>query len=316
LGRLYREKLDNNEKAVEVLENLLKRYPETKHELDAWYYLYLAHTDLRERTKAQTYYDKIVSKYPTTTYARALEDPNFLNESKAKEKKLVTYYDDTYGVFEKGQFKKAFDRLGKVTDLFGPKNKLQPKFALLEAMCVGNLEGKPEYVKSLKDVVAKHPETPEQKRAKEILRLLGEKGFTFGGDKPEDKSGDKESLFKLDDGKVHYIIVAIDGKKIPLTSAKTDVAAYNRQFHKLDRLRLSNVFLGRDTNVPVLVIRRFKKKEAAMRYYEGVIQNKTKFLGDNEDYEVFPVTQHNYRQILKSTTLDDYRVFFAENYLN
>lgn len=319
LGRLYREKLDNNEKTIEILEQLLERYPKTEHELDAWYYLYLAHTDLNKRSPAQAYYDKIVTNYPTTTYARVLEDPNFLVESKAKEKKLINYYDETYTVFEKGQFKKAFDRVGKVGELFGARNKLQSKFALLQAMCVGNLEGKPAYVSSLKEVVAKHPDTDEQKRAKEILRLLGEGGsIALPKQEGTDESGTKEvdeSIFKFDPNKVHYVIVALDGEKLPLTKAKTDAAAYNRQFHKLDRLRLSNVFLGADTKAPILVVRRFKKKDAAMKYYDGIMKNKTKFLGNNSHYEVFPVTQHNYRQILKTKSLEGYRAFFESNYL-
>jgi hypothetical protein len=42
--------------------------------------------------------------------------------------------------------------------------------------------------------------------------------------------------------------------------------------------------------------------------------NKKKYLGDNNDYEVFAVTQHNYREILKSKSIEAYREFFNKNY--
>ncbi|MEL6922697.1 MAG: tetratricopeptide repeat protein, partial [Bacteroidota bacterium] len=46
LGKLYRDRLEKNAKAVSTLEELLKRFPQTRNELDSWYYLYLSHTDL------------------------------------------------------------------------------------------------------------------------------------------------------------------------------------------------------------------------------------------------------------------------------
>ncbi|MEM8908566.1 MAG: tetratricopeptide repeat protein, partial [Bacteroidota bacterium] len=100
LGTLYRDRLEKNEKTVETLEQLLTRFPETVHELEAWYFLYLAHTDLGNTAQAKVYYDKIVQKHPTSTYARVLEDPNFLQANLAEEQKLIDYYDQTYSSFE------------------------------------------------------------------------------------------------------------------------------------------------------------------------------------------------------------------------
>ena len=57
---------------------------------------------------------------------------------------------------------------------FPKPHKLQAKFALLDAMTQGHIDGKEAYIKLLREVVAKFPRTEEEKRAKEILRLLGE----------------------------------------------------------------------------------------------------------------------------------------------
>ena len=51
LGSLYRDRLKNNEKAVETLELLNQRYPGGIHELESWYFLYLAHSDLGNNTQ-------------------------------------------------------------------------------------------------------------------------------------------------------------------------------------------------------------------------------------------------------------------------
>ncbi len=308
LGTLYRDRLENNEKAVETLGKLEKRFPGNDHELNAWYYQYLSYTDLTQPPTAKIYKDKIIGKYPESTYARVLNGNAVAFEN--EEERLKNYYKDTYSDFANLEYQRAYDKVVRVKELFGEKNNLQPKFALLSSMCIGNLKGRGEYVKALKEVVAQYPETPEQTRAKEILRLLGE----LKEDPSIPKEGSAEGKFKLQDNKVHYMIVVLKGGKIELGDAKIKVSNYNREFHKTDKLRISNIYLGADTNTPILVIRRFKDKNNAVSYFQGVSANKKKFLGDNNDYEVFAVTQHNYREILKAKSIEGYRDFFEKNY--
>ncbi len=310
LGTLYRDRIENYSKSVEAHGRLEDRFPGNDYELNAWYYQYLSYTDLKNIPKATIYKNKIIDKYPESTFAKVLIDPSSQLAAEGKEQKLNSYYKDTYTDFVNSNYQQAYDKVGKAKDLFGEKNVLQPKFALLSAMCLGNLQGKPAYVKSLKEVVAKFPDTPEQTRAKEILRLLGE----LKEDPSIPKEGGKDGKFKLNDKKVHYMIVVLKGKKIELGEAKIKVSNYNREYHKTEKLRISNIYLGADTDTPILVIRRFKNKEKALAYYTGVLKDKKKYLGDNSDYEVFAVTQHNYREILKAKSLDGYRDFFSKNY--
>ncbi len=317
LGSLYRDRLELNDKAVQTLEELNSRFPDNKHELDSWYFLYLAHTDLGNSAKAKEYYDKITGKYPNTTYARVLKDPNFLENSKEEERRLTVYYDETYISFKKGKYQDAAQRAVKASELFGPSNALQARFALLNAMCLGNIQGKDAYEKELREVIAKYPGTPEQKRAREILLLLGVKDISIedkekvGG---ENKKAKGENTFKIEDNKMHYCIVVLSGKNIKLSNAKASVSDYHRQYHKLDKLRVANVYLGVESKTPSLVIRRFKNKEIAMSYFEGIKLNGASYLPEGIEYEVFPITQYNYRQVLKNKEIDSYREFFQENY--
>lgn len=318
LGGLYRDRLHMNEEAVEMLETLNQRFPGNEHELDSWYFLYLAHSDLNNLSKAKEYYDKIVSKYPESTYAGVLMDPNYLQNSKEAERKLTMYYDETYVEFTNGKYENASQRAIKAVEMFGPANKLQPKFALLYAMCMGNLQGVDAYKKELTEIIAKYPGTPEQLQAKEILRILGGRGVTaddkdkIGGETLEEEEG--VEAFKAEDDKLHYFIVALQNNTIKLNDAKTAVSDFNRQYYKLEKLRISNVYLGTDTNTPILVIRRFDTKTHAMDYYNGILRNRAEFLPAGTEFEMFAVTQFNYRQILKNKTLDSYRTFFEENY--
>lgn len=314
LGTLYRDRLENNEKTVTTLEELNRRYPGSRHELEAFYYLYLAYSDLGNATKKQEYFDKIMDKYGNTIYARVLTDPNYLANTQTKESKINDFYEQTYSMFKEGQYKEVQTRINEVPVKFGGNNSHQPRFALLNAMCLGFLESKEAYVGALKTLIGRFPNTDEEKRAKEILRLLGDQSIVEAGLLDPDKIEEAEEIFKLQDSEVHYGIVVFDNK-VALSSVKATISDYNRQNHRLDQLRISNIYLGSDTNRPLIIIRKFKNKATAMKYYDGVVKDPSEYIKVSNEYNFFVVNQFNYREILRNKSAVAYKSFFAKHYL-
>ena len=168
------------------------------------------------------------------------------------------------------------------------------------------------------EVISRYPASAEATRAKEIARLLACKGFEVEAKKKSDSPA-IDDAFTVEDDKLHYFIVALKGDDVRLDDVKAAISDYNRENHKLDQLRISNIFLGTDTNMPIVVIRKFDNKEQALRYYNEVRLQKD-FLGETPkktyNKEFFAVTQENYRRILKNKTLDGYRTFYEEHYAN
>jgi len=318
LGTLFRDKLQNNRRCSGTLEEMQTRYPDKdKFEKETWYYCYLAFTDLANAPRAKYYLDKLALKYPNSPYARALTDPNFLNATKERERELNLYYEQTFALFQKGSYKEALTRCQEAPKKYGSTNELMPKFTLLGALCTGNLEGGEAYCKALAEVIARYPESAEATRSREIARLLACKGFEVQEIQKKDDNQDIDNAFTLEDDKLHYFMIVIAGD-VKLDDLKSSVSDYNREFHRLEQLRISNIFLGTDTNTPIIVIRKFDTKDQAMRYFNEV-KDKADFLGEGKgkkyNKEFFAVTQENYRRILKNRTLDGYREFFQENYL-
>lgn len=312
LGILYRERLDDNRKAVAVLEELNQRFPRSSFQLESWYFLYLAYNDLNEPARAAEYARIITDRFPSSKYAQVINNPNYAVEMAREENRLSNYYDETFAVFTSGNFQEAYRRSQEASRLFGTQNPMQPKFALLSAMSAGNVQGREAYVAALNDIIARYPNTEEQKRAREILRLLGETSASLPGYEQEAAA---TSQFKASDDQLHYIII-IFNEDIALNDSKVAVSNYNLEYHKLDRLRISNVYLGTDaeTRIPMLVIRRFNNKKEAMVYYDGVQKNQQDFIDPSIDYEIFAVSQDNYREILRSKSISGYREYFDQNY--
>lgn len=315
LGALYRERLQNLPKSAEMFEELDRRYPGNNYELDSWYQLYLVYGELGNTPKAQEYANKILEKYQTSKYAMVIRNPAYADELAKEDRRLNDYYNDTYAAFTSGNYREAYDKSVSAKEKFGAANPYQPRFALLAAMSAGNLEGKEAYVEALQGVVARYPDTDEQRRAREILRLLGETTASLPGGARAEAA--ETGQFKVEDNELHYVIIAFSKQDIDLNQNKIIVSDYNEKYHKLDRLRISNIYLGADAadRLPILVLRRYKDKAEAMKYYTGIQKNSGDFIPANVGYEVFPVTQNNYREILKEKSVENYRAFFQANYL-
>ncbi len=312
LGTLYHDKLKNDKKCIETLDKHLARFPKTKHELEDFYYLYLAHNDLRNLAKAKEYYDKIQEKYPASNYAKMLKNTGDLKES--DELTVEAYYSTTYALFKGEKVKEAQDRIPMVATKYGVNNPLTAKFALLNAMCVGRLKGREGYVAALKEVIAKFPDSPEDKRAQEILRIL-----EFGGPINEapktsvdtSKSEDLSTRFVPSDDRLHYVIVILS-KNVDIEDAKIVVSDFNSKYFRTENLNISSIILSTESELGVLVVRKFKDKATSLNFTEGVEKNKKDFL--KGEYEVFAVSQDNYREVLRQKVLDHYRKFYSKNY--
>ncbi|MEL6718365.1 MAG: tetratricopeptide repeat protein, partial [Bacteroidota bacterium] len=309
LGVLYRERLENLPKAVETLERLLREFPETRKKAEALYHLHLTHKELGNSVNAKRYLDILIEEFPDSPFTKVLTDPNYAQKVDAKEREINDFYDQTYQLFTNGNYQEAHNFLQQVDTKFGKDNPLQARFALLRAMTEGNLQGKDAYVKELRNVIAKYPKTNEQKRAREILRLLGASSGS-----PIPGGSGEQSVFKYEPTKLHYMVIVLD-PEVSLTDAKVKVAEFNRKYHQSDKLRISNIYLtpAGAERIPLIVVRRFKNGEEAMKYYKNVELNSGDFIQDS-DYLIYPVTQENYRQILKKKSVSGYDEFFESNY--
>jgi tetratricopeptide (TPR) repeat protein len=319
LGRLYREKLERSDKSAQILEELQRRYVGNKAEPDVFYLLYLDYIDLKNPAKSKYYGDQILEKYPASLYADILRDPDYFKKKREEANKLNTYYASTYEHFSSGRIEQAKDMVDQSTKLFGNDNILRAKFALLNAMCVGKLKGADDYMHALREVVAKYPNTEEQTRAREILRLLGQKvqsdTTAVTQDSTSNKLGDE---YKVDDADLHYVLIIMQTDKMSLTDAKNKASNFTAKYFQNDKLNIGNIVLGDNSNaqIPVIVVRRFNNKSAAMKYFDGLKSNRKDFVEDLTWYEVFAISQSNYRTLVKNRTIEPYRTFFMNNYLN
>jgi len=314
LGIKYRDNLDSYEKSTQTLEELLRRYPDYEKRLDAYYYLYLSYNDLNNTSMANVYAKKIADEFPESDYAKIISNPGYLDELIADGGSLERVYKEVYSLFENEKYAQAKARIDQAKNELETSNPYAAKFGLLNAMCVGSLSGKDAYVKALRDVTTRYPNTPEKTRAQEILRFLRGEGDAFSDLIYEEE----KDVFVLEEDKLHYnILVVYDISNNEMNDLKVALSNYNKKYHKQDKLKVASIFLNRADQSQIVLVRRFKDKSKAMQYYVSALSRADEFTkGLNLDYTMYPVTQRNYREIIKQKSEKAYREFFDKNYLN
>ena len=313
LGKLFRDKIENFNKSAETLEGMHTRFGATPYELDSYYYLYLDYIDLNNTTKAEEYKTKIIRKYPDSKYASILNDPNFFAKSKNKASKQDEYYASVYNLFEKGQYPQALDLIEKSANTMVENNPHLAKISLIRAMCIGNRDGKDEYIKELNNVIISYPNTPEQSKAKEIMRFLGGDKNAFTKANVEDV----DKIYQKDDTEGHYVtVITYDMDETKHVNVKVAISDYNKKNFKIERLQFGDASLNISDNSQIILIRKFDNSAKAMEYYNKVLRDKDEYLGQpNLNVDIFAISQRNYRKMLSERSAVGYALFFQTNYL-
>jgi TolA-binding protein len=310
LGSVYRDKLEDYDKSIETLEKLLRTYPETKYTLDAFYQLYVSYIAIGNHAQAEYYKNRIINEYAASKYAMVLTDPDYISKQLTQEQRLDRDYREVYQLVETGEFEEAKARIDAAKGTFGTMHALQAKYSILEAMCIGNLEGKEAYVEALKAVIGSYPGTPEETKARDMLLLLGE----YQGSRLNLSTAGGPN-FEIGPDAQHFVLVQVSGQvDADAQEIKVSISNYNRKYHSLDKLKISSLRFDTQGDKVIILIRSFADATAAMKYLEGTKKYPDEFVPPGTVFEIFPVTQHNYREIVRQKSVDSYRKFFDENY--
>ena len=316
LGRDLRDQLDNGRRAIEAFETLDERFPGSTYEPESWYYLYLLHTAEGNAQRAGIYAGKLNAKYSQTDFAKLANDPNYKNQLANEASSRNRAYESAYAAFERRDYVGARQQIAGALANLPPDHPLRARYDLLNAMVAGKLEGRAAYVSGLQQVIARYDNSKEQLRAREILRLLGESGARVPGKATVDGSGTGDgSPFQATPDEIHYILIVFENTEARLNDLKVSLENFNQEYHGNERLRSTPIYIGRDNETPMLVMRRFRDGKAAMDYYVSTQQNSREFLADSgEGFVVLPVSQSNYREILKARSVAGYPAWFQANY--
>jgi len=136
LGKLYHDKLDDTQLAIDAYDSLLLKFPDHPRKPEVLYSLYVWHNSLKGHTaQAEQYKNMVLTQYGNTNFANIIKFGALQDVDADRKKQISTAYDSAYTAYRSGNYELALERKRQADSTFG-FNYLAPKFDLLEAMII------------------------------------------------------------------------------------------------------------------------------------------------------------------------------------
>lgn len=301
-GKIYYEDLKEFVKSKSYLLQSLERFPDGVNEPETYFILNKIETELGNTPEAENYSKLLDKKYPKNPFNLVLNNRE-LAEQLGGTNEVSQLYEKAYEAYTQGKYDEALAVKTEASEKYAG-NSLQAKFDYLQALIIGKTKGKEAYVTELQRIVELYPGTRLANQASYTIQYLKEQGS-------EDANEAESKKYKFAPGEEHYFIVIYDG------GSKSEILAgfsdYNREKHSSENIR-TNTYLVGDKNV--IAAQSFEDKETAEAYYVEFIKNDKFFksLGIRA-YDLYIISQSNFRTLLVDTDADAYALFFVRNYI-
>ncbi len=333
LGYLYKDRVKNEKKAIETFEKLSTKYPKNKFQAETYYVLYLINEENKNFAQSAKYKNKILNEYPNSKFAAMLKDPNYQKKEDAKKNEVFTYYDKTFEYFQGKAYQEVIERIATAMGSFNP-NPIEAKYALLKAIATGGLGDVTNYSNELNSVIKTYPNTPEKKKAEELLAALRD----FGKEKPKiadnnsnksdnntnktgktsgsnaNAAGASGGSFEYDPSIEHYFVVVFKSLNPKAAAGLGNVSNFINRNHSLDNLIVSTQMLG--MNSQMAIVKSFPNADKASEFLDEIDEQASQlFKGlSNSEYYTMIITPHNFEEMNKLGYSNSYQTFYEEKY--
>jgi outer membrane protein assembly factor BamD (BamD/ComL family) len=303
LGKIFNFELKEFTPSVETYSTLLERFPDTEHRPEVLYNLYLLYKNSDEGRAGQ-YRDELISRFPTTTYAKILINPNYEQEEDQLTNALKELYAEAYRLYRRSAFTKA-DSLLQTALLQHPGNSFSDNLQLLRVLIVGHTEGLAPYQQALENFIATNEESELVPYAKELLQT----SHSYS-----ESTALRESIVYSEDfSQPHYFIAVYKPTKERSNELLRSLDSYNAREEAARKLKTTNIILT-DARSMVFVSQ-FANKTAAMLYFRALERNGLLKSGfENANLEYFVISKDNFSILYNTRDVNAYKVFFQKFY--
>ena len=302
LGDIYYFDLKERDNAIQSYETLLSRYPGTEYRAETLYKLYLIYKD-SDNVKAERLADELKKKFPESSYAKILVNPNYLVESSLVVEQQKVLYKRAYESFEAESYPAASATLTEAITL--GTTEFTPNLKLLAVLIKGKTEDISQYQLRLEEFAKEYPGTDLAKYAQRLLE--SSRNFTLQQEK------EKGIKYIASFEEPHFFVLISEKKDAVENAALKALEAFNVGTFKDLKLNVSNLILN-DTYTLTLVSD-LTGLQAAKDYYKTFSEKRETLTAlKNYKFSYFVITKDNFDIFYRTKGLDEYTRFFEKNY--
>lgn len=155
LAVFYRDVLNDKPEAIATFEQLIKRFPEDENLAANYYNLYRLYADVNA-ARSEEYRNIILTKYPNTTFALVITDPDYARRLNDKDAELNAFYNQVYDLYTQRQYPQVITRADELVRQY-PDSRLAPQLAYLRALASGHLEKVTPFRAELLQITTRYP---------------------------------------------------------------------------------------------------------------------------------------------------------------
>ena len=308
MGMIYKNDLKDNEKAIQSFKDLINRYPNTDYLLQAYYQLYTIYKLDNNQAMAESYKNRLVSRFPESSYAKLLTNPNYLKELEQSENEVKNYYEATYDKFRAGNYNEVISRYNYAQSKYAD-DRLMPQFAYLNALSIGKTQDLKTFREHLFELISKYPGTEVSENARNIIAFMDKEKPSF---KEEEEKAIAQKLYNYNVGDRHFF-----GFVIPrgVNANQLIFNIINFNLDNYDKLNLRVETAELNNKQTIVVIKSFQDKNKSMEYYQTISADKDVFKDvDSTSIISLVISEPNMEILQTDKSAERYMKFFSENY--
>jgi len=306
LGNIYNFDLGEPQNAISAFKSLLERFPDTEYEAEVLYQLYLINKSINNTSEQEKYKEQLINKYPNTTYAKLLANPNYTEESTEANEQQKIVYKKAYELYEQEEYNEATAVLNKALAEY-QETIFTPRLKLLKILIIGKTEDINLYQFQLSEFIRQNPDSDITPYADQLLsasrnflakqqRLLGTEFVKY---------------FEQE----HYFILIYESSLKKADEFTQEVENFNQEGFTDGEFKTSNLILN--SKLAMIMVSGIETKELALDYYkeflrEDVVSEKTQ----NSKFHKFVITKDNFNILYQSKDWEAYMSFFDKYYAN
>lgn len=314
-GNIYKEQLLNNQKSVETLEELLKRYPDNKYLQSTYYQLYRTYLTMNNSAKSEYYKNLLVTNYPDSEYAKIIKNPDYAKDVNASKSLVERFYSETYQLYTGNKYSEALANCIQAEQQHA-KSYLMPQFTFLKALCIGRLQDIQAFESALTQVVIKYPKSAVKERAQEMIDMIKkQKGVEPSPSAQKDSaSTEKKTKFVFNESGEYYWVLIVENGKGNLDNFKVKLSEVNKTSFSTKDINISDMFL--DAAHQLITVKPFNGKEEAMKYHDFMKSKKEEVYKElnQGSYQSFIISAENFTIFYKDKNIAEYEQFFSQNF--
>lgn len=308
LGKSFYLGLSEPDSAVKVFEDLLDTYPQTKHNLEVMYFLYLICKNVTS-CESNFYKDTLLNHYPKSIYARIIENPNAVEESQKENAQARDDYAQAFEYYKRKDFLRSIKLIDRTLKKY-PYTDVEDKLKLLRAYNLGNTHGPYEYKKALISFIDIYRDSELRNQAQKDLKRL-EKNML----EAKNQTILEEVVYLDDDFKEpHYFMLLVEHPNSSFDTIWREVDGFNKSNYLKKNLLTKKIDLNNSRYL--LKISKFILQDSARTYLHHMNDS---LLNVNEvlsgfKIKSFIISKSNYQLLIKSKDLDGYFEFYRKKY--